>query len=188
MPEVQVQARRAAAPAWAGGHVATKSRVGLLGERDFMETPFATIAYTEQFIADQPVSDVSEVIARTDPAVFNAGIPGESTESYTIRGLPSDVSDVMFNGLAGMAAYFRNAPEMFERVEVLKGPAALLKGMPPKGSAGGSVNLITKRAGREPLTRLTATRARISTWAVAWAKASSLACVSTAFSAMAKPP
>ena len=56
-----------------------------------------------------------------------------------------------------MAGYYRSSPEMFERVEVLKGPSALLNGMPPKGSAGGAVNLVTKRAGDEPLTRLTGT-------------------------------
>ena len=36
---------------------------------------------------------------------------------------------------------------MFERIDVLKGPSALLNGMPPGGSVGGSVNLVPKRAG-----------------------------------------
>nr|WP_242548585.1 TonB-dependent siderophore receptor [Pseudomonas putida] len=46
-------------------------------------------------------------------------------------------------------------PEMFERIEVLKGPSALLNGMPPNGSVAGTVNLVPKRAGEQPLTRLT---------------------------------
>ncbi|WP_432464317.1 TonB-dependent receptor [Agarivorans sp. QJM3NY_33] len=143
-----------AAP-YAGGQVSTSGRMGLLGDKDFMDTPFNTISYTEQFIADQQARDISEVIAKTDPTVFMSGIPGESNEGYSIRGLPSSVGDVTINGLAGMAAYYRNSPEMFERVEVLKGPSALLNGMPPKGSAGGAVNLVTKRAGNEALTRFT---------------------------------
>ena len=38
------------------------------------------------------------------------------------------------------------AANFVERVEVLKGPSALLNGMPPAGAIGGSINLITKQA------------------------------------------
>ncbi|MGE3865006.1 MAG: TonB-dependent receptor, partial [Burkholderiaceae bacterium] len=156
LPEVRVQGE-AATPPYSGGHVTTGGRMGFLGDKDFMEIPFSTITYTDGFIADQQAKDIQEVISRTDPTVFMSGIPGESNESYSIRGLASNVGDVTVNGLAGMAGYYRSSPEMFERVEVLKGPSALLNGMPPKGSAGGTVNLVTKRAGDEPLTRLTGT-------------------------------
>ena len=44
---------------------------------------------------------------------------------------------------------------MYERAEVLKGPSAMLNGMAVEGSLGGSVNLVTKKAKEEPLTRLT---------------------------------
>lgn len=145
------------APTYPGGQVGTSGRMGFLGDKDFMETPFSTITYTEQHISDQQAQDVQQVISRSDPSVFMSGIAGEHQESYSIRGFQSAVGDVMLNGLAGMAAYTRNAPEMLERVEVLRGPSALLNGMPPKGSAGGAVNLVTKRAGDEPLTRLTGT-------------------------------
>jgi iron complex outermembrane receptor protein len=43
----------------------------------------------------------------------------------------------------------------FERVEVLKGPSALLNGVPPVGSVGGAVNLRSKVAGEMPLAELT---------------------------------
>ena len=153
---VRGEAGSAAVP-YAGGQVSTAGRMGFLGDKDFMETPFSTVTYTETYIADQQARDISEVISKTDPTVFTSGIPGESNESYTIRGLSSNVGDVTVNGLAGMAAYYRNSPEMYERIEVLKGPSALLNGMPPKGSAGGTVNLVTKRAADEPLTRVTGT-------------------------------
>lgn len=155
LPEITVQGERNTGESYAGEQVATDGRMGFLGDKGFMETPFSTITYTEKYIADQQARDISEIISKADPTVFTSGIPGESQESYSIRGLASSVGDVTINGLAGMAAYFRNSPEMFERVEVLKGPSALLNGMPPKGSAGGTVNLVTKRANDEPLTRLT---------------------------------
>lgn len=135
LPPLMVQGDKV--QAYSGGQVTTRGRIGLLGDKDFMDTPFNTISYTEKFMADQQAKDISEVISKTDPTVFMSGIPGESNESYSIRGFRSAVGDVTVNGLAGMAGYYRSSPEMFERVEVLKGPSALLNGMPPKGSVGG---------------------------------------------------
>lgn len=155
LPSVVVK-EATTAPTYSGGQVSSGARMGLLGEKDFMETPFSTITYTEKYMEDLQAGDIQEVISKTDPTVFMGGVPGESLETYSIRGLASAVADVTVNGLAGMGGYHRNLPEMYERVDVLKGPSALLNGMPPKGSAGGAVNLVSKRAGNEPLTRLTA--------------------------------
>jgi iron complex outermembrane receptor protein len=44
---------------------------------------------------------------------------------------------------------------MIERVEVLKGPGALMNGIAPTGSVGGGINIVTKRADDTPLTRVT---------------------------------
>ncbi|WP_256080230.1 TonB-dependent siderophore receptor [Massilia sp. YIM B04103] len=142
--------------AYAGGQVASGGRVGLLGDKDFMETPFSTISYTDQFIADRQAQNIADVIAATDPTVFSNGVTGAWSENYSIRGFSSGTSDMTIGGLFGMAPYYRTSPEMFERIEVLKGPSALLNGMPPGGSVGGTVNLVPKRAGDTPLTRVTA--------------------------------
>ena len=143
--------------AYAGEQVAYGSRIGLLGNKDFMETPFSTISYTEKYINDRQAKDLTQVIAATDPAVFSNGLKGTYSENYSIRGFASSISDVTIDGLFGVAPYYRISPEMYERIEVLKGPSALLNGMPPGGSVGGTVNLVPKRAGSEPLTRLTTT-------------------------------
>ncbi|MDD0975279.1 TonB-dependent receptor [Pseudomonas fontis] len=142
-------------PEYAGGQVATGGRVGLLGNKDIMETPFSTISYTEKYIQDLQAKDITDVIAATDPSVFSNGLSGTYSENYSIRGFSSSVSDMTVDGLYGMAPFYRASPEMYERIEVLKGPSALLNGMPPGGSVGGTVNLIPKRAGDTPLTRLT---------------------------------
>ena len=144
-------------PEYAGGQVATGGRVGLLGNKDFMETPFSTVSYTDKYIQDLQAKDITDVIAATDPSVFTNGLSGTHAESYAIRGFASSVSDMTVDGLFGMAPFYRASPEMYERIEVLKGPSALLNGMPPGGSVGGTVNLIPKRAGDTPLTRLTGT-------------------------------
>jgi iron complex outermembrane receptor protein len=156
MPAVTVRAQApSATEAYAGGQVASGSRMGLLGDKDFMDTPFSTIGYTEKFIADRQARDITDVISAADPTVFSTGMTGIISENYSIRGFSSSIGDVTFGGLFGVAPYYRASPEMFERVEVLKGPSALLNGMPPGGSVGGTVNLVPKRAGDEPLARLT---------------------------------
>jgi len=144
--------------AYAGGQVAVGSKVGVLGNKDFMETPFTTISYTEDYIRNREAQDIGAVIGATDPSVF---VPNKRNiyETYYIRGFSGSVDDATFAGLIGMAPNMRGSSEFVERVEVLKGPSAFLYGMPPGGSVGGSVALIPKRAGDDPLTRVTTTYA-----------------------------
>jgi len=165
LPEVEVQGQRLSA-VYAGGQVATGSRVGLLGEKDVMETPFSTVSYTAAFIEAIQARELSDILAATDPTVFNSGMRGEFRESYSIRGFTSSSTDVQFNGLHGMAPIYRSSVEMLERVEILRGPSAMLGGMPPGGSVGGSVNLVPKRAGDAPVARLTTRYMSDEQWGV----------------------
>ncbi|MCU1717145.1 TonB-dependent receptor [Pseudomonas sp. 5P_3.1_Bac2] len=142
--------------AYAGGQVASGSRVGILGNKDFMETPFNTISYTDEFIENRQAQDIGSVIGATDPSVF---IPSKRSnyETFFMRGFNTTANDITYNGLVGMAPNMRGSTELAERVEVLKGPSALLNGMPPDGSVAGSINMVPKHAADEPLTRLTTT-------------------------------
>ena len=150
--------------AYAGGQVASGGRVGFLGDKDFMETPFNTISYTDKFIEDRQARDITDVISATDPTVFSSGMTGIIGENYAIRGFSSGTSDVAFGGLFGVTPVYRTSPDMFERIEVLKGPSALLNGMPPGGSVGGSINLVPKRAADAPLARVTASYMSDAQW------------------------
>ncbi len=111
LPSVQVQEQRRVTADYAGGQVAAGSRVGLLGDKDFMDTPFSTVSYTEAFIRDRQAKDLTDVIAATDPTVFSNGVTGSWSENYAIRGFASNTSDTTFNGLSGMAPYYRTSPE-----------------------------------------------------------------------------
>ncbi|WP_051237618.1 TonB-dependent receptor [Ottowia thiooxydans] len=151
--------------AYAGGQVARGSRIGMLGNMDFMDTPFSVASYTEQRIEDTQAKDIGSVISATDASVYVAQTRGIQ-ESFLMRGFNVTAFDMTFNGLAGMAPYMRSSTEMAERVEVFKGPSAMLKGMPPNGTVGGGVNIVPKRAGEEPLTRLTTSYASDSQFGV----------------------
>ena len=74
-----------------------------------------------------------------------------------IRGFTASNQDVSFGGLYGVAPTFAIGVNAAERVEVLNGPNALLAGMQPTGSVGGSIDIIPKRAHNVPTTDLTAT-------------------------------
>ncbi|MDO4636916.1 MAG: TonB-dependent siderophore receptor [Lautropia sp.] len=140
--------------AYAGGQVARGSRVGMLGNMDFMETPFSTTAYTTEHINDIQARDIGSVIGATDASVAVPQSPGVE-EFFMVRGLAVRSLDISFNGLTGMAPFLSKATELAERIEVQKGPSAMLSGMTQAGGVGGSINIVSKRAGAQALSRLT---------------------------------
>src|SRR5690606_6664057 len=82
---------------------------------------------------------------------------GNFQESYFMRGFPLDSDSIAYNGLYGVLPRQYIAAELFERVEVLRGASTFLNGASPNGNGmGGALNLLPKRAGNEPLTRLSA--------------------------------
>lgn len=141
-------------PEYAGGQVARGGRVGLLGNMDDMSTPFSVTQYTSKLIEDQQAQNIGDVLVN-DPSVRNTYSRGAGRDEFNIRGFTLFNYDVSFNGLYGVSP--RNSSSLIgvERVEVLRGPNALLNGMAPYGSVGGSINLVPKRAGAEPLNRYT---------------------------------
>lgn len=143
-------------PPYAGGQVATGGQVGLLGNRGVMNTPFNQTSYTAEKAKDQQAKTVRDVLI-DDPSVrayFSDG--GLGSDNMRIRGFEAPTSDFAYGGLFGMAPTYSVMAEMVERVEILKGPNAMLFGMSPGGNIGGTVNLVPKRASDTDLTQLTA--------------------------------
>lgn len=140
--------------AYPGGVVGSGSRLGLLGNRNVFDQPFSATSYTETLIRDQQARNVQDVV-NNDPSI-RTNVPAFSgILGFFIRGFPVFAQDMAFNGLFGVADAFNPAIEPIERVEVLRGPSTLLSGVPPFGNIGGLINLIPKRAGEEPLNRVT---------------------------------
>ncbi|HWT97730.1 MAG TPA: TonB-dependent receptor [Terriglobales bacterium] len=143
-------------PAYKGGQVATGGQVGLLGNRDIMNTPYSSTNYTEKTVKNQQARSLSDVIDN-DPSVRNIWSRSSYTDQYMIRGFPVYNDDVALNGLYGILPRQKISAEIAERVEILRGPNALLNGVAPGGSIGGTINLVSKEADDEPLTELTTT-------------------------------
>lgn len=160
LPPVEVEASRgtprtgtigAPPPAYAGGQVATGVRQGLLGNQNVFTAPFSSTGYTRQAIDNQQPVTLSDFI-RNDPSVSLSFPSYGINDAFTLRGFSVGSSDIGYDGLYGLAD-FRQPLEHIERIEVVRGPNALLNGRP--GLVGGSVNLIPKRATDDPITVLT---------------------------------
>lgn len=138
-------------------HVARGATVGILGDRDILDTPFSQTSYTAALMQDQQARFAADAV-KNDPAAYADSAPSSGLDNFTIRGFSVSNADVLFNGMVGVSPTFFNSmmSESVERIDVLKGPSALLYGAAPGGSIGGVVNAVAKRAGETPLARLTA--------------------------------
>ncbi|MEB6589738.1 MULTISPECIES: TonB-dependent receptor [Pseudomonas] len=137
-----------------GGQVARQGAQGLLGSRDFMETPFSITSYTSELVKNQQARTLGELIA-SDPSVRATNPAGGRFEQFTIRGFSLFNSDVAYNGLYGILPTYSIDMEMADRVDIIKGPSQLINGISPRGSVGGGINVQPKRAGDQPITELT---------------------------------
>ena len=142
-------------PVYAGGQVSQVNQIGMMGKQDYMDTPFNVTGYTAKLIENQQSRNVIDVAAN-DASVSDLTLSGASN-AWSIRGFKTTQQDVEFNGVYGLAPRFYTGVESLARVEVIKGPTAMLSGMAPNSSIGGTVNYVPKRAGAEPLNRVTMT-------------------------------
>jgi len=144
---------------YAGGQVARGGQVGMLGNRDVMDTPFSQTSYTNKAIQDQQARTLGDVMAN-EASVIVGTKGGGRNDFWTFRGFSAQpyLASNSLNGLPGMAPLNYPSTDYIERVEVLRGPSTLLKGTAMNGMAalGGTVDLVTKKAGDQPLTQVTA--------------------------------
>lgn len=149
-------------PVYAGGQVAREANLGILGNKDFMDTPFNVTSYTAQTIENKQASTLHDVLA-SDPSVRFTTSSGHIMENFIIRGMDVNADHLYFNGMTGLAPVNHVPVEFLEQVEVLKGPSSFLYGG-VNTSVGGTINLVPKRAGAEDITTLTTDYTSQSQW------------------------
>lgn len=141
-------------PPYAGGQVGVGTRVGMLGNESVFNAPFNVVGFTEKLNRDQQSRSVADVLIN-DPSVQYALPRAGPQDQFVIRGFRTFQQDILYDGLGGVVDTRRPAIDNIERVEVLKGPTAMLNGVTVNGNIGGLINFIPKRAGDAPLTRVT---------------------------------
>ena len=120
--------------------------------------PQSTTVVTSALLKEQQVQSVTEAlrnVSGTTASFGNVqGVPSVSVRGFGATGLS--------NGLSGSLIAVQPVDNL-ERIEVLKGPSAILSGA---GSLGGTVNLVTKRPSADPILDVTGEYGSFDTWAI----------------------
>jgi catecholate siderophore receptor len=116
---------------------------------DVKDIPQALTTVTEQQIKDQQLRSVGELLLFVPGASYNAGEGNRDT--IVLRG-NSSTADFFVDGVRDDVQYFRDFYNV-ERIEVLKGPNAMIFG---RGGGGGIVNRVMKRPSLNAYRALTA--------------------------------
>ncbi|MDP2267101.1 MAG: TonB-dependent receptor, partial [Thiobacillus sp.] len=125
-----------------GGYVAKRASTGTKTDTPIHETPVSIQVVPRDVMDDQQVINVKEAtknISSVLPSTYGF------YEGYTIRGFDTG-TDVYRNGLR-QPSFADQQTANVEKVEVLKGPAAILYG---RIQPGGMVNVVTKRPQAQP--------------------------------------
>nr|WP_235431030.1 TonB-dependent siderophore receptor [Burkholderia ubonensis] len=123
---------------------ASRSRSATKTDMSLMDVPQTVNVVPHAVIEDQNATSMQDALRNVPGVGFSVG--DGQRDQITIRGFNS-ITDQYVDGIRDDALYYRDLSNV-ERVEVLKGPAAVLYG---RGSAGGIVNRVLKRPQANPV-------------------------------------
>ncbi len=132
LPTLRVDARQGSDYAPAVSRGATKTAAAL------RDVPQAVNVVSEELIRDQAARSLQDALQNVPGVGLSSG--DGQRDQVTIRGFTA-IADQFVDGIRDDALYFRDLSNI-ERVEVIKGPAAVLYG---RGSSGGLINRVTKK-------------------------------------------
>lgn len=113
-------------------------------EAPLRDVPQTVNVVTDRLIEDQAAHSLQDTLRNVPGVSYHIG-DGQRDQFY-IRGFDA-IGDLFIDGLRDDALYYRDLANI-ERVEVVKGPAAVLYG---RGSSGGIINRITKKPSATPV-------------------------------------
>ncbi len=122
---------------------ASESRSALKIDAPLRDIPQTVNVIPESVIKDQGAKSLEDVLKNV-PGIGQSNGDGQR-DQVTIRGF-SAIGDMFVDGFRDDALYFRDLSNI-ERVEVIKGPAAVLYG---RGSSGGLINSVSKKPNFSP--------------------------------------
>ena len=147
-----------------GGYQNKQGPVGILGIKDTMETPFQQTNLSQKTIntfAATPSEQSVNVLINV-PSIRNSG--STLYNDFSIRGIASNAYQFRINGIPGLLSQTNIPMNMMESATVISGPGLGVTGVQAKESAGGVVELQTKRAGNKDITDWTTYFSGRSTW------------------------
>jgi catecholate siderophore receptor len=125
---------------------------------DLNDIPQAISVVTERQIQDQSLQSIADLLRYVPGAVTSTG---EGHRDQIILRGNSSTADFFVDGLRDDVQYYRGLYNL-DRVEVLKGPNAMIFG---RGGGGGIVNRVTKRPEPKDFARGAASLDNMGAWA-----------------------
>lgn len=122
------------------GYRATQSSSSTKTNTPLRNVPQSVSVVTDKEIKDQASQSIGDVVKYVPGIEIHQG--EGNRDQISIRGQVASTADFFVNGVRDDAQIFRDVYNS-ERIEVLRGPAALAFG---RGGAGGVINRITKQA------------------------------------------
>jgi len=124
------------------GYIATRSSTATKTDTPLKDIPQSVTVITKEQAKDQGSRDLSKALTYVPGIVMGQG--EGHRDAPTIRGV-STTADFFVDGVRDDVQYFRDLYNV-DRVEVLKGPNAMIFG---RGGGGGVINRVTKKADGE---------------------------------------
>ncbi|MNR93253.1 Fe(3+)-pyochelin receptor precursor [compost metagenome] len=144
LPEVKVTASDDASSELTRSYAAHAVTVGSKIPQTLRETPQSISVVTRQRMDDQNITKIEDVLKQTTGINVTRLDGAGNFNSIQARGF--DIGTIQLDGLAiSQGANYSTALDtaIYDRIEVLRGPAGLLQGA---GEPGGTINLVRKRA------------------------------------------
>ena len=126
------------------GYLIERSRTATKTDTALIDVPQSVSVVTRDLIQDQSMQSLADV-ARYVPGAGMA--QGEGNRDTIILRGNSSTSDFFLDGVRDDVEYFRDLYNI-DRVEILKGPNAMIFG---RGGAGGVVNRVSRQANWQPV-------------------------------------
>ncbi len=148
-----VEANREKLP---GDFISKEGNLGRLGNKNIMDAPFSQTNFTQKTIEtfNNPSAQLTDVLIN-DPSVKSSSYT--LYNDFSIRGIGMTGYNLYVNGVPGMFTQSTIPTNFIERVEVTAGPSMGMNGTTVRESAGGLVNMVSKRAADENVTSYTQT-------------------------------
>lgn len=127
------------------GYSAKNSTTATKTDTKLIDVPQSVTVITQEILKDQSVQSMSDAV-RYVPGVTASQGEG-NRDAVNIRGAGVSTGDFYLDGMRDDIQTYRDFYNT-DRIEVLKGPNAMIFG---RGGSGGAINRVTKEAGWDPV-------------------------------------
>ena len=149
-----------------GGIIRSTAKLGILGDKSVMDIPYSEMSLTEKAVNlfDDPSQPLANILTANPSIRSSTSSPMYS--DFSMRGINMNGNHMMLNGVPSLYSQFTTPPShVIDRIDITSGPNAGVNGVSMSNNgtnsgatpAPGTINIVTKRATDNPVTRYTQT-------------------------------